>query len=138
MDKETQSIKRLNELCKKIPDLKRLNHRNQEYPLWTDNIKDTLEAGFGENSIEYKRFTAIKHIYYSGLATEEERQAIYLQDLEVDERNIKSILERQEIIKISTFKCITKWLKSPLNRVYYESRDFIATVIAKYLKEKTN
>ena len=58
----------------------------------------------------------------------------YIQDLEADERKLRSIIDRINILQVSKYKKFIKWLES----LWYELKDFIATIIAKYMKEKTN
>jgi hypothetical protein len=95
---KSETLKLLNQLLDKIPQLKQLNEGNQKYRLWYDEARDTLESLFGRDSVEYKRFTVKIRIYKRG-ASEAEKQERYLKQLEEHETDLRSIIRRQEIKK---------------------------------------
>jgi hypothetical protein len=113
MNNKKEAVIKLKELLNEIPRLKQFNGYNNDYCRWKDNVKDTLENYFSKTSDEYKRFNVSKWVINHNIP---EKQR-YIQDLEADERRIKSIIDRENIIKISIFKDSTKWLKSIFQKI---------------------
>ena len=90
-----KNVESLTELLNKVPHLKQLNHDNQEYQNWRDEIFITLEALFTKKSMEYNRFfVGIRS--YGPSESEDEKQKKYLFRLNLDESNLKSIIKMQE------------------------------------------
>jgi len=94
---DSNAIKLLTKLSEKIPYLKQLNHDNQEYPLWRNEVLDTLEILFGRNSSEYQRF-AFSVWSFNPFDSEAQKQQKYINHLNGDERNLESIIKRRKII----------------------------------------
>lgn len=89
----------LNQLLLELPQLRELNHDNEEFALWHLKTRDTLESAFGKNSEEYRRFTKAGVLQYGErhLPSEQEMQEKYLKDLGSYETLLKSIIQRQQI-----------------------------------------
>ena len=104
---------RSNQLVDKIAHLRELNHDAQEYKSWHYEVCDTLETSFGRNSVEYRRFTA-RFRSWNRSASEAEKQANYLKELDEHETDLRSIIKRQEIKKLSKFQEGLIWFKSRL------------------------
>jgi hypothetical protein len=114
--------KELQDLLDEIQTLKQLQHKNKTYTLWRHKMDDTLGELFTRNSVEYRRINS--HIWsYNRGASDEEKQAKYLEGLDIYQTDLESIIQRQSIkkrfgvqhrfIKIrKTFKSIWSWIKS--------------------------
>jgi len=136
-DGEGELMARINKLLRKISHLGTLDYGNQEYTAWHYEVRDTLEALFGMDSVEYRRFTA-KWQSWNQFDSELERQARYLKKLDEHRTDLMSIIQRQGIKKISERKKILQRVKSYLIlKPWHELKDFIATIIAKFLAEKS-
>lgn len=101
----------LNKLLDEIPHLKRMNYSNQEYKLWRYKISDTLEKRFGKKSEEFKRFTGVGFLVFNRVASKSERQQSYITDINDTETALKSIIQRQAIIRISGIREVLQWFK---------------------------
>ena len=108
-----KAIELLTKLIAKIPSLKQLNHDNKEYMSWYYEVCDTLESIFSKDSVEYRRFRdkARSWNLYDSEIIKQER---YLKELDEHEIDLKSIIRRQEIKKISKHQEVLKWFKSYL------------------------
>jgi hypothetical protein len=94
MDRK-EAIAALNRLLNQIPELRQLEHGNENYNLWHYEVCDTLENLFGRDSVEYKRFT-VKWRSWDRNASEAEKQKRYLKKLDEHETDLKSIIKRLE------------------------------------------
>lgn len=101
----------LNKLLDEIPHLKRLNYGNREYKLWRYKVNDTLENHFGKKSEEFNRFASVGFLSFNRLASKRERQKSYIKDINDTETALKSIIQRQAIIRISGIRKVLQWFK---------------------------
>ena len=102
MDKK-EAIEFLKEKIKKINHLAKLPYKNQEYPLWCNQISDVLEEIFGKGTTEYIRFSqAFPNVHVPGQEQEE-----YLEELKRRESALKSIITKYERLGFES-KSITK------------------------------
>jgi len=99
----SQATELLTKLIEKVPYLKQLNHDNEEYGEWHDEVRDTIECLFGRTSPEYQRF-AIRIWSYNPYDSEEKKQQKYIDRLDADEWKLRSIIKRQEIFERATNK----------------------------------
>jgi len=97
MDKK-EAIQFLKEKLGEIPYLAKLNHDNQEFPLWHEVIKGILGEVFGQKSSEYEVFSksALKYGFVRDSQTE------YLDALKRRETAILSIIQKNEILGFET------------------------------------
>ena len=136
---KSRKVKLLAELRQRVPHLERLNPDNNEYQIWRDEVFVTLESLFGKNTREYNRFSVTIRSYKMH-ASEAERKQEYLRDLKTDERNLESIIamqeKRGELNKVLRVQRLLRFIKGRLiTKIWHESKDFIATIIAKWIKE---
>ena len=99
MDKK-EAIDYLKERLGEIPTLTKLNYNNNEYPLWRHQIEDVLEAVFGNESNEYRKFTKAGHrAHMRGLPMAESiYQEDYIENLRSIEIEILSIIKKYETL----------------------------------------
>ncbi len=99
MDKK-EAIEYLKERLGEIPTLAKLNYNNSEYPLWRHQIEDVLEAVFGHESNEYRKFTKSGHrAHMRGLLMSEIiHQDDYIENLRSIEIEILSIIKKYETL----------------------------------------
>jgi hypothetical protein len=130
---QSKEVKLLKELLDRIPRLKQLNHDNDEYKSWRADVRATLEVLFGENSRELELFN-FRICSIPPHESEDEKRKRYIADLDTDERKLKSFIQiqvkKEELNKVLRFKKLRKSAKEEL-------KDYSATIIAKYLAEKT-
>jgi len=141
--KKSKEIKLLQELLDRIPNLKQLNHNNDEYQKLLAQVRVTLEYLFGKYSNEYKRFQNSLCFYeFHPFGTEDVKQQDYLFSLNAYESSLKYILERQKtkekLNKALRVKRFLRFIKERLIiKIGYEVKDFITSIIAKFLAEKS-
>jgi hypothetical protein len=127
-----KAIAALTRLLNQIPELRKIEYGNEEYDSWHYEVRDKLENYFGRNSVEYRRFTE-RWRSWDRNASKKEKQEEYLKKLNKDETILVSIIRRlEDRPKYYFLKVVFS------KRIYLELKDFIATIIAKYMKEKTN
>ena len=85
----------LNMLLGDCTYLETLRYDNDDWTLWRDKVRDTLELEFGDSSEEYKRFRGPGSAIIP--TNDPQRQEQYLRVLSAYERNLKSILQRLEL-----------------------------------------
>ena len=131
MDKK-EAIKFLQEQLVEVARLKKLPHDNQEYPLWSNVIKGVLETVFGLGSFEYKTF------YDAGIwrGYVPDSEIMYIETLKKRKTAIKSIIQKNEKLGIEE-KPAGNDKKSIYQKIWYEVKEFIASIIAKFLAEKS-
>ncbi|MEJ2046818.1 MAG: hypothetical protein P8X92_01745 [Dehalococcoidia bacterium] len=129
---QSKELKLLNKLLERIPKLKLLDYDNDEYRLWRADVRTTLEALFGKNSREFTIFD-FRICSFRPHESEDEKRERYVAGLDTDERDLKLIIQMQskkrELNKALRFQRIQKSVKE-------ESKDLLARIIAKYLKER--
>jgi len=108
----------LKQALNQIPHLRRLHPENQELKSWCEEVRNILKEVSSRNSREYRQFTDIIHLYRP--TSDAERQEAY-----------NSYLDNKEITLISIIKSYEPWYK----KLWYEFKDSILTLIAKFGKE---
>jgi len=102
MDRE-RAVELLKECLAEIPRLKELHHDNQEYELWCDKVSDIIKAGLDADDIG--RFLAGWQLLLVGPRTPDgDLQKHYLENVNRSETNLKSIIQKCEIIGMGTTK----------------------------------
>ena len=136
-----KKVRLLTELSNRVPHLKQLHHDNNEYQIWRDKVLITLENLFGKFSREFNKFW-VGCRTYDPHESEDEKQQKYIDRLNRDESNLKAIIDMQEIKaelnKVLRFQRFLRFSKDLSIKIYHESKDFLATIIAKFIKERTN
>lgn len=94
------ALKLIRDAVEEIPLLKKLPHKNSEFPLWVLKVGDILKAAFGKGSDESERFVRAfsSHILRG---SQEEFQQEYVDHLSRYEIALKSVLQKYEILGIS-------------------------------------
>lgn len=100
MDKKRMDKRRAIELLKQalieIPHLRELHHGNQELELWFNRVRDVIKAGLDEDDQE--RFPSSRKVTITGRPSDDDFQKWYLNDLEIYETRLKSIIQKYEIV----------------------------------------
>lgn len=100
MDKR-EAIQFLKERLGEIPYLAKLNHDNQDYPLWRNQIEDVLEAIFGRDLREYQRFAEAHPSRPRTSSTNRSAEKRwYLDELKMCETAILSIIKTHELLGV--------------------------------------
>ncbi len=119
MDKK-EAIDSLKQALTEIPHFRRLYPENREVTQWYNKVRNILQEVFGRSSWEYNRFVGSTQLFMP--PSEAERQEAY-----------NSYLDYKEIaLNLIINKCESRYKK-----LWHESKDFIATIIAKLVAEKT-
>ena len=105
-----------------ISHLKQLMHHNQDYKPWYEAVTKILNKTFGNASTELMRFEGCK-LAKSVNNIHEEQQRAYIDWLNQCESVLKSIIQELK--------------NSFLKKVWYEVKDLLASIIAKYVAQKT-
>jgi len=114
-------LAKLTTLLDDIPRLKTLPLKNQEYNIWDQKVRENIKNTFGNASPEYIRYKGDFNLKYAH--TDEEKNQAYIDFLNQRETALKSIIEE---LKKSTFQ-----------KIWNEFKDFIASIIAKIITERT-
>ena len=93
-----KALELLNEYLGEVEHLRTLHYKNDERWLWKDKVNVVLEAAFGKDSDEYKKWNYIFPVAVE--LSDEGEQRDYLEDLQHYERMIKEILQKYEILGI--------------------------------------
>lgn len=110
----------LKQALNEIPHLRRLPYKNQELKPWYDKVSNILKEVSGKRSWEYGQFAAITQLFRP--TSDTEKQEAY-----------NSYLDYKEIGLISIINKYEPWYK----KLWRDLKDFIATIIAKLIAEKT-
>ncbi len=135
----SKEIRLLTQLLNKLPAVKQ--NIITEYQPWRDEVLITLEKLFSKNSTEYYRFfTSARSIPLYKESDEEQKLRLYSY-LSIDEENVKSIIrmqrKKEELNKVLRCKRLSRFIKDRLIKTGHELKDFIATIIAKIVAEKS-
>jgi len=84
-----------------IANLRALHYSNNERWLWKDKVNVVLEAAFGKDSDEYRKLNPTIFVSWLGVS-EEGKQREYVDDLDRYERGIAEIVQKYEILGISS------------------------------------
>ena len=133
--KIAEALKRLREYSSELEHLRTLRHGNKERWRWKNKVNVVLEATFGKDSDEYKKLNPKILLGFLGLSDAEE-QRDYLRDLDDYEAKIKEIFDKYEILGVGK-KSIVNDKKAIWRKIWDECKDFVASVIAKFIAEKT-
>jgi len=95
-----KALELLKQYLSEIERLKPLEYNNNEWPLWKDKVKVVVESAFGDNSDEYNHVNP--QPWFSPYRTRKERQEDYLRLLNEYELGITKILQKYEIIGITS------------------------------------
>jgi predicted nucleotide-binding protein len=90
------------DIAEKIPHLKGLPHKNDEFELWCSKMYDILGAAFGENSREYQGFLSRGVHGVRIYGSEQEFQDDYVRCVENYEQALKEIVQRYELVGIQS------------------------------------
>ena len=110
----------LKQAINKIPYLKTLPPENAELGNWRTEVCRILEETFNRNSWEYSKFIYI--IAFSMPKSDAEKKEAYNSYLDEKGKSLEEIIDR---------------CKPWYEKLWPELRDFIATIIAIFLKQKT-
>ena len=119
MDKK-KARELLKQALNEIPHLRRLHRKNQELKPWYDKVCNILEKVSSRTSWEYIQFTDLTQLPRP--TSDAERQEAYNSYLDYKEIALNSIINKYE-----------PWYK----KLWHELKDFITTIIAKFVAEKT-
>ena len=119
MDKK-KARELLKQALNEIPHLRRLHHKNQELKPWYDKVCNILKEVSGRSSWEYSQFAGLTQLFRP--TSDTKRQEAYNSYLDYKEIALNSVINKYET-----------WYK----KLWHESKDFIATIIAKLVAEKT-
>lgn len=106
-----RAIDLLQQALSEIPYLTSLHHDNQEYLLWYDKVQAILEAKFGLDAKEYKKFSRsdLQDFIFSPLLSDRSFQENYLENLKNNEKTLKAVIttlkarrQRDEIFRVET------------------------------------
>ncbi|MFC1938606.1 hypothetical protein ACFLWM_00410 [Chloroflexota bacterium] len=120
----SKALSLLENLLDEIPRLKRLHHKNPEYNLWDETVEEILRGTFGNMSNEHTRYKGI--ILLKRVHTEEDKQQAYIDFLRKREAALKSIIKEHKTIRE----------QNKYQKIWGGCKDFVATIIAKFLAEK--
>jgi uncharacterized protein (TIGR02391 family) len=98
----TEAIEKLKEALEEIPKLKKLQYDNEEFKEWQRNV--TTIAKYALGSDDYKTVTSPKlsTIHLRGEWTDDYYQEDFLKELSGYERDLKSIIQKYEILGMGT------------------------------------
>ena len=119
MDKN-RAIQLLRQYVGEIAYLRKLHHRNEDLNPWDQKVRRLLEERFTRKSWEYKEFVgALTQLFRP--TSDAEKQGAYNSYLDHKETALKRIIEKHE--------------KSICQKLCYELKDSILTLMAKFGKE---
>jgi uncharacterized protein YqfB (UPF0267 family) len=109
---------------------------NKDFKLLRYNVRDIIEVAFNKDSSEYRRIPIMSINTLTFEKTEEERKQEYNKSLDSWELYLESIIQKYEKLGFENTTVAND--KRPFyQKAWYEVKDFIASVIAKFLAEKT-
>ena len=79
-----------------VPELRKLNYANNEFPRWKNNVLKTLTDIYGSESPQYKRFEDAPGKFFK-VDTELGRQQSYTYVLEMHESALNTLMQRAEM-----------------------------------------
>jgi len=95
-----KALELLKECLNEIQDLKGLHHANQEYKLWEDKVLDIIKAGLDADDVNKFLRGQKMYVDFSWIAVTSEKaeQKHYLERLTNYETNLKSIIQKYEML----------------------------------------
>src|SRR4030042_3609586 len=97
---QKEALELLKQYQSELERFKTLKYDNSEWPQWKFKVKVVVVAAFGNESEEYQELNPAPSTWFP--RTDGERQKEYLNDLNQYELRIKEILQRYEILGISS------------------------------------
>jgi hypothetical protein len=116
-----QALVKLERLSDQINYLRQLPHHNKNYKPWNDAVIEIIVDIFGLSSSEYSRYSEPRLAIYVD-NNPEEQQKTYIEWLNRCELALTNIIENNKPLP---------------QKIWYECKDFLALVIAKFIHEKT-
>ena len=95
MDK-SKAIELLKQVLSEVTQLRTLRYDDPKFKLWRDKIENILEAAFGMDSWEYRRFAQAVILYWG--RSDAELQEAYNSYLDSYETALKSIIQKYETL----------------------------------------
>lgn len=95
---KSKAIKLLKQVLSEVTQLRTLRHDDPKFELWRDKIKNILEAAFGMDSWEYRKFAQAVILYWG--RSDVELQEAYNSYLDSYETALKSIIQKYKILGI--------------------------------------
>lgn len=100
MDKG-KAMESLKKALTDIPHIKELHHDNPEFKLWGDKVQDIIQAGLDADGVG--RFLAGRqYLNVNPLTPDDALQKHYLKEVNRSETNLKSIIQKYEILGLET------------------------------------
>ncbi|MBI4180418.1 MAG: hypothetical protein HY528_00625 [Chloroflexi bacterium] len=91
MDKE-KPVAEIKQALDEILDLRRLNYKNSQLTAWLNKVSRTMEAAYGKDSAEYRRFVNAPGKAFI-IRTELGQEQEYHRQLDSYEEVLKSLIE---------------------------------------------
>lgn len=121
------------DIAEKIPHLKGLPHKNDEFELWCSKMYDILGAAFGENSREYQGFLSRGVHGVRIYGSEQEFQDDYVRYVENYEQALKEIVQRYELVGIRASSVATT--EPPKAFIAHGGKSIALDKLCRFLKE---
>jgi len=129
-----RAIELLKQKLNKITELRTRTPEKQQYKSWFGEVCNILGLKFGIPSREYDNFARAVSVDYPVYTNKEKREK-YNKELDAYETELKSAIHKVELeIEENT---ATNDKKSIYHKIWGECKDFVATIIAKFMAEKT-
>jgi len=127
-----RAVELLKECLKEIPHLKELHHHNQERQLWENKVEDIIKAGLDADDVG--RFLAGRqYLLVSPLTLDNELQKHYLENVNKSETNLKSIIQKYEILGLETQPAALVELKTARAFIAHEGQTVALSKLTKFL-----
>ena len=134
MDKK-KAIESLKKALDELPHLRTLTLNNRCFDLWCHKVSDILEETFGKTSTEYDRFNRAVTVSFPTY-TNKEKQKEYNRHLDEYETALKSIIQKYELPYMKGNSATNDKISICL-KIWDGCKDFVATIVAKFIAEKT-
>ncbi|MDY7018714.1 MAG: hypothetical protein SU899_01365 [Chloroflexota bacterium] len=127
-----EAIELLKQALNEIPNLKKLDHSNQEFKLWRDKVLDIIRAGLDAHDKNRFSRPVPKRIDWSWVSGNNSAQdrAQYLEDLDKYETALKSIIQKYELLGSDTSKEVVYPSGTPYN-AYKDIKEIIISAAKK-------
>ncbi len=96
----SKAIELLKQVLSEVTQLRTLRYDDPKFKLWRDKIENILEAAFGMDSWEYRRFAQAVTLYWG--RSDAELQEAYNSYLDSYETALKSIIQKYELLGTET------------------------------------
>ena len=98
----TEAIEKLKEALEEIPKLKKLKYSNDEFKEWHRNVAAIVKYTLGSEDYGTLTSPKLSTIHLRGEWTDDYYQEDFLEELSGYERDLKSIIQKYEILGIGT------------------------------------